>query len=794
MLFGKDSGSKSSLSTKIIIMVEIILLITSVMFCSVSVYMARVGIRKAIQQRMLDIANCASGSVNGDELASLKETDIGGDIYSDLYKTLAVFRDNVELEYVYSIKEEQDGQFIFTIDTDPVNPGGYGDAVKYTDALAKAASGQASVDEVPYSDAWGEFYSAYSPVFDSKGNVAGIIAVDFSADWFDSQLTSQMRSTVLSYAVILLLSLLVAALLSISTVRPFVKMQGQLLEEKVRAESANMAKSDFLANMSHEIRTPINAMLGMNEMILREGRKTQDSLGCDTDSMRKSLKDIISYSVDVDNAGHSLLSLVNDILDFSKIESGRMELVEAPYRLSSMLNEVFNMIMFRARDKGLEFIIDADRTLPDGLCGDEIRIRQILTNILSNAVKYTEQGFVRMTLRGERHDDGSILLTARVEDSGIGIKDEDIEKLFTRFGRLELEKNSTVEGTGLGLVITKRLLSDMGGGISVDSEYGKGSVFTVTIPQKIVNDAPMGDYSSGTDKEAEQSTGSRESFRAPSARILAVDDTKVNLTVVVSLLKNTLMQIDTAMSGAEAVAMAKETEYDVILMDQRMPEMDGTEALDRIRSTPDGKSRKSPVICLTADAVAGARERYISEGFSEYLTKPVNSYGLEKMIIRFLPEEKTERTASKEGGPVSEWEGFDALSDAGIEPRTGMRYSENDEELYRSVLVDYARAFAEKSECLKRSLADSNWNDYMIHAHSVKSTSKLIGAMTLSLQAAELEAAAKAGDKDKIAREHDPMMKMYEKVCRAIRLVLPECEMEEDDSEILEFIPKEGGT
>ena len=269
----KRENSGNNLSTKIILMVEVILLISSTLFCSVSVYRERTAIRKAIQQRMLDIANCASGSVNGDVLKTITKDKVGSHEYNDIYNTLAVFRDNVELEYVYAISEVGDSKFIFTMDTDPVNPGMFGDEVKYTEALSKAGKGTAAVDEVPYSDAWGEFYSAYSPVFDSKGDVAGIIAVDFSADWFDGQLSDQMRESVFSYLIILLISLLVAAVLALITVKPFVRMQSELFKEKTRAESANQAKSDFLANMSHEIRTPINAVLSMNEMILRESKE-----------------------------------------------------------------------------------------------------------------------------------------------------------------------------------------------------------------------------------------------------------------------------------------------------------------------------------------------------------------------------------------------------------------------------------------------------------------------------------------------------------------------------------------
>ncbi len=770
------TASKNKLFTKIIFLVEVIILITSTLFCTVSIYRARVGIRMAIQQRMLDISNCAAGSVNGDILKTLDETTIGSPEYNDLYSRLAVFRDNVELEYVYAIKQVGEKDFIFTMDLDQVRPAAYGDSVKYTEALACAGRGLAAVDEVPYSDSWGEFYSAYSPVFDSEGNVAGIVAADFAVDWFENQLTEQTRSTMISYAVILLFSLLVAAGLSLITVRPFVRAQGELLAEKVRAESANHAKSDFLANMSHEIRTPINAVLGMNEMILREDHRAQELAKDDSEAMLETLKNINVYANDVKNAGHNLLAIVNDILDFSKIEAGKMDITEAPYQLSSLLNDLNNMILFKAQDKKLDFKIDVDRTLPDDLYGDEVRVRQVLTNILGNAVKYTEKGSVRLTLRGEEQGDGTVLLKAEISDTGIGIRPEDKEKLFTKFQRLEMERNSTVEGTGLGLVITQRLLDMMGGTIAVESEYGKGSVFTVTIPQRIVSNVSVGNFQERFETNMQKGGVYKESFRAPSAKVLVVDDTRINLAVVQNLLKSTLMQIDTALSGAEAVKKAEENAYDLILMDQRMPEMDGTEALHKIRETSGGKSTKTPVICLTADAVIGAKERYLSEGFSDYLTKPIDSYALEKMLKRHLPLSKMvmiKEDPEPEPDPVPEEktdDGLNALRAAGVDPSEGLQYTNNDEAFYRTLLNEYAVSYQEKSEKIKESFSKEDWKEYGVYVHALKSTSKMIGAMELSELAAKLEAAANNSDIDTIKGKQDLMMKRYEAVAKAINL------------------------
>ena len=786
--------SGKRLSTKILLMVEGILLISSILFCTVSIYMSRIGIRESIQQRMLDIANCAAGSVSGEKMKLLTKESIGDDNYKRIYDTLAVFRDNVELEYVYCIKEEEPGHFVFTMDLDQEDPAGYGDDVKFTEALSKAGRGKASVDEVPYTDKWGSFYSAYSPVFDSSGNVVGIVAVDFSVAWFEAQLSEQTRSMVTGYVIILLVSLFVGAVLALLTVRPYMRAQSELIAEKIRAESANNAKSDFLANMSHEIRTPINAVLGMNEMIIREDNKALGRTESEPMAVEEALENISVYAGDVKKAGHNLLAIVNDILDFSKIEAGKMELIVAPYQLSSLLNDINNMTLFKAQDKGLQFIVEADPKLPDELEGDEVRIRQIFTNLLNNAVKYTDKGSVTLKVRFKKQEEGKILLTIIVWDTGIGIKDEDKELLFTRFERLEMERNSTVEGTGLGLPITRHLVDLMGGTIEVESEYGKGSMFTVNIPQKVVSDLPIGDFQTRLKEHMSDGRPYRESFRAPDAHILIVDDTSINLKVAVNLLKNTKMKIDTAGSGAEAVEMASKTGYDMIFMDQRMPEMDGTEAFHKIRASEGGLSKDAPVVCLTADAVIGAKERYLSEGFTDYLTKPIDNYALEKILMKYLPEEKVERCFEEPADPDADAFGeneFSSLRSVGIEPKAGLRYCQDDEELYRSLLAEYAYGEIEKANSLQKSYEAENWHDYSIYVHALKSSSKMIGATALSMRAAKLEAAAEAGDGGAVRTDHDNMMEEYEVLTAVIRSVIPKEELTPEDNSIKEFSPDE---
>ena len=408
----------------------------------------------------------------------------------------------------------------------------------------------------------------------------------------------------------------------------------ELREARIAADRANHSKSEFLANMSHEIRTPINAVLGMNEMILRESDNEK----------------ITSYARNVESSGKNLLSIINDILDFSKIEAGHMEIVENNYNLRKLLNDLNSMIRFRAEKKGLEFDIFVDKELPDDLYGDEVRIRQIVTNLLTNSVKYTREGNVSLTVEGYRKADldddetikladDEILLTFAVSDTGIGIREEDKGKLYSQFERVDMDQTRTIEGTGLGLAITYDLTVMMGGRIDLISSYGVGSTFTVKIPQKVIGNAPVGDYSVET-PENRETKGYRESFTAPEARILVVDDTALNLLVFKELLKKTQVQIDTARSAGEAIRLTMDTVYDVIFMDQRMPHTDGIQAMNMIREQHGGSNRETPIICLTADAVSGARERYIAAGFVDYLTKPVESEKLESMLCRYLPETK----------------------------------------------------------------------------------------------------------------------------------------------------------
>ncbi|MBQ9513151.1 MAG: response regulator [Lachnospiraceae bacterium] len=423
-------------------------------------------------------------------------------------------------------------------------------------------------------------------------------------------------------------------------IRKLVAALDEVEVERTRAESANRSKSDFLANMSHEIRTPINAVLGMNEMVIRDAEQAEIDPPKGEEAIRDVFHNIRMYSNDIHSAGQNLLSIINDILDFSKIESGKMELVEDNYHLSAVLNDVTNMITFKAKGKDLTFHIQVDETLPDLYFGDEVRIRQVLINLLNNAVKYTSLGSVSLYVSKAGVSGDVYRLKFTIADTGIGIREEDLNKLFSKFERVDLKNNNTIEGTGLGLAITRNLLQMMHGEISVESTYGSGSVFTAVIPQKMMDKKPIGDFKTKAAQGDADNKTYHESFTGPDVRLLVVDDTPLNLTVIKGLLARTKAQVDTASSGMEAIALAKEIPYDIILMDQRMPQMDGTQTLRSIRGHGDWANIKTPVICLTADAVKGAKEKYLEEGFTDYLTKPVDGLKLEALLIKYLPKEK----------------------------------------------------------------------------------------------------------------------------------------------------------
>ena len=519
-----------------------------------------------------------------------------------------------------------------------------------------------------------------------------------------------------------------------------------LQQEKYLADIANRAKSEFLSNMSHEIRTPINAVMGMGEMILRESREPQT----------------LEYAQNLQGAAKSFLGLINDILDFSKIEAGKMDIIPVEYELGSLLNDLVNMIQKRAEKKGLEFLVEASPDLPSVLFGDEIRIKQVITNILTNGVKYTEKGCVTLQVSHETAEDGCIILEVSVKDTGIGIKEEDMKKLFSAFERIEEKRNRGIEGTGLGMNITRQLLSLMGTELHVESVYGRGSVFSFRLRQKVMNSAPLGDFKEACRDALDRRETYREKFTAPEARILVVDDTVMNLTVVKGLLKQTKVQVDTAESGAECLNMAEKCSYDVIFLDHRMPGMDGIETLKKLRELPEEHNRTVPVISLTANAISGAREEYLAAGFQDYLTKPIDSNRLEELLMEYLPPSKVtlggggEETSGAEDSALPDW-----LADAGgLDVQAGVSHC-GSEETYLAALSVFAQSVQPGAAEIESYYRGADWKNYTTKVHALKSSARIIGALELSERAKRLEDAGNAGYLEEIREGTEELLKLY---------------------------------
>lgn len=546
---------------------------------------------------------------------------------------------------------------------------------------------------------------------------------------------------------IIFMSLIVAEIVNSLITEQNHRLLDALRKEKrsqQEAEAANMAKSSFLANMSHEIRTPINAILGMNEMILREEKDPA----------------IRGYAGNIQASGNSLLSIVSDVLDISKIESGKLEIIPVDYEVNSLISDCCNMAAGRAKAKELELLVECADNVPMKLCGDETHIRQIIMNLLTNAVKYTEKGTVKLIVSG-RFTDGGFVLKVDVSDTGIGIAEENLPQLFTQFQRFDLQRNRNIEGTGLGLSIVKRLCDLMSGTITARSVLGSGSTFTVELPQKVVDSTPCGgvnlNYSAGAEHEY------HHSFEAPEAKILAVDDLPVNLLVIANLLKETRIKIDTAGSGRECLDKCSQQKYDLILMDHMMPEMDGVQTFEKLHGDKSLPNFETPVIMLTANALAGMREQYMDVGFADYVSKPVRGAKLEEAIRRNLPEYLI-KPASPEipaEAVSTEPSGFADICSAvpELNVNAALQYCCGSAELLNDLLHDFTEN--DHFSDLKAAFEEKRWEDYRRHAHSLKSTSLMIGLTGLSERARASELALKGGCTEFAELNHDSLIEEY---------------------------------
>lgn len=574
---------------------------------------------------------------------------------------------------------------------------------------------------------------------------------------------SQTGSFDVSETILDLLIILIGSLMLLVVIAWNKQLQVRLKQKAEEAETAANSKSAFLANISHEIRTPLNAILGMNELVLRESRQPH----------------IKEYAMYIKNSGKSLLTIISDILDLSKIESGKVYLVNENYSLSSLVEDVERSIQKCIMEKGLELKIYVEPELHENLKGDEVRIKQIIMNLLTNAVKYTEKGEVRLYITGtvvENKQD----LTIEVSDTGIGMRSEDMGKLFTNFERLDLKRNRSVEGTGLGLPITKNLLVAMGGDITVSSVYGEGSTFTATVGQEIVNEEQIGDYRKKYKEKLHHEVCYHESFHAEDARILVVDDNEVNLKIVVGLAKNTKLQIDTALSAAEGLKLIRQHSYQLLLIDHMMPEMDGIEMLQHVKTMDGGIYKDIPAVAITANALSGAKQTYLDAGFCGYLSKPIDPERFEQIIKDNLPQEYVTECGDGNGDTATEGQETDGTSDPkqeeewsipGIDIAKALSYIGGSRELYISLLQTYLDGSEERIRKLEECKNKEDIFNYDITIHGLKGISASIGADSMAIAAAGLEEACKDPQTAMtyIQMNHDQVVSRYRELLEQIK-------------------------
>lgn len=536
--------------------------------------------------------------------------------------------------------------------------------------------------------------------------------------------------------------------------------QARLDKAISEANSANEAKSAFLNNMSHEIRTPMNSILGMNEMILRE----------------ESRPEIKEYALVIQRSGRALLGIINDVLDFSKLQDRKIEIVPVRYDLSSLINDMVNVAAEQAKKKSLNFTVNVDKEIPRILDGDEYHIRQVMLNILNNAIKYTEHGGVTVTVGYETIDNYSIVLKFSVSDTGIGIRAEDIESIFQPFEHIEASRKFSADGSGLGLPIVQKLLQLMGSELKVESVFHKGSTFSFEVKQSVIKWEPVGDYERAfSTAAAHQAKTFTQTFTAPNAKVLVVDDADVNLLVFANLLKKTQIKIDTASSGVEMLQMVRMNHYNMIFLDHRMPGMDGIEAFHNMKKMTDGLNFHTPVVALTANAVLGARQLYIDEGFSDYISKPVDTVRLEQILLEYLPsdlivkgESTPEENSDGENLPVQDAEIVEDKTEE-ISPYKNIPGIDYDaavtncgtEETFVQALEIFYNTLDKRADDIEKFEREKDVKNYTILVHALKSAARLVGALDLSENAKYLEACGDKGDINEIEAKTPALLSQY---------------------------------
>lgn len=553
-------------------------------------------------------------------------------------------------------------------------------------------------------------------------------------------------------------------LISITIIRYEKVLVKDALDEialREKAEEDNKKKGDFLAQMSHEIRTSINVVMGMNEMVIRE---TDDSL-------------IEGYAESIKSAGKSLLNIVNDILDYSKISQGKMEIVPGEYDTFLVFLDLVNQYGTQVVNKGLDFEVMVDEEIPEMLVGDEYRIRQITGNLISNAIKYTKSGFVSIKADFEKTADNKGDLTISIVDSGMGIKPEDIPKLFNDYSRVNLKENNKIEGTGLGLKISKQIANMIGGDLTVTSVYGEGSVFTLKVEQEIRSEVPIGSFEDRMSKSSVKKvskTNKKAVVTCEDASILIVDDNEMNIQVAVNLLKKSKASLTTTLSGKECIKMVQNAHFDLILLDHMMPEMDGIETLRHLKDEYADCIENTKVVVLTANAIKGAREKYIEEGFDDYISKPIAIEELDRVLTENLPAKYVNIVYGDDKEEEKEEEKLKLpdLSTYGIDTKKGLELLDNEEEIYLDMVKVFLGDKDGKVEKMNALITEHNLPDFTIMVHGLKSNARTLGADALADLAYEEEMMGKAGEYDSIVAHYPKLLEEWDKVVKGFSVIV----------------------
>ena len=794
---GEEMSEESRTRTRqrllLILGAEAILLVVVIAWISVSLYM-----NNARRERIRiaeGAAQIVAKSVDAEKVDEFIEKGYFAEGYKETENLLySILEDTSYLEYVYVYRILEDGcQVVFDLETEGVEAGTPGEIFDFDESflpyIPTLLAGE-EIEPIESNDTYGWLLTAYKPIYNKDGNCVAYAGVDVSMLDLRAYVNEFLIRIVLISSAFLIFSLALGIWLTTNYQQIIDAQYEQIRAAKDEADRANSAKSRFLANMSHEIRTPINTIMGMDEMILRE----------DVTGVPKGYAGaVMGFATDIKRASELLLGLVNDVLDLSKIESGKMNLVEQDYDPVELFRQVTTMIRVRSNEKKLDFDTEIDGQLPKRLHGDEQKIKQVILNLLTNAVKYTEKGGFVLRISVVKKEADRCRIYFGVKDTGMGVKEEDIDKLFSAFERLDEEKNSAIQGTGLGLDISKQFVNLMGGDLKCDSIYGEGSIFYFTVDQGIVDAEPIGEF---TENDGKSKTGAYvPQFVAPEGKALIVDDNEMNLQVIRGLLKGTKLQLVTAMSGRECLEKLQSESFHVVLLDHMMPEMDGIETLEEIRKD----FADLPVIALTANAANDGGDFYRQKGFQNYLAKPVDGEKLESAIKEYLPKElmtepdAAEYAAEEEGLP----EELSWLNDTeGISVSDGMRFCGGMEAFVKSLTTFYD-TLAENADAIEDAYGRRDIAFYTIKVHALKSSARIIGAKELSELARTLEDAGKAEDLAYIEANTDELLRQYRSYAEKLaglqqddeaenegKEPIPEGELEEAYEALKEVIPQ----